>query len=111
MSRSNAIPELVKIGSIPTNMTQEIETAIQEPVVADENTIRFSIHKRGFIHSNSKLILSLDSSGEASTWFLPVNIGIGSLIKNVAFRIGDTTIQEVQDWAELHAFRSLFIAG
>ena len=111
MSRSNAIPELVKIGSIPTNMTQEIETAIQEPVVADENTIRFSIHKRGFIHSNSKLILSLDSSGEASTWFLPVNIGIGSLIKNVAFRIGDTTIQEVQDWAELHAYRSLFIAG
>lgn len=112
MASNNAIPELVKIGSIPTNMTQEIETAIQEPVVADESTIRFSIHKRGFIHSNSKLVLSLNKKvDEAGEWFLPLNIGIGSLIKSVAFRIGDVTIQEVSDWAELHAYRSLFIAG
>tara|TARA_R110000796_G_scaffold130376_4_gene246011 strand:+ start:833 stop:2296 length:1464 start_codon:yes stop_codon:yes gene_type:complete len=107
---SNNIPELIKIGSIDSNMTQDIETAIQEPVVQDESTIRFSIHKRGFIHSNSKLILSLNPSGEANH-YLPLNVGIGSLIKNVAFRIGDTTIQEVQDWGELHAYRSLFVSG
>ena len=107
---SNAIPELIKIGSIDTNLTQEIETSIQEPVVADENIIRFSLHKRGFIHSNSKLVLSLNKSGEANH-YLPLNIGIGSLIKNVSFRVGDTTIQEVQDWGELHAYRSLFVSG
>jgi len=44
---SNAIPELIKIGSIQTNLTQDIETSIQEPVVADESTLRFSLHKRG----------------------------------------------------------------
>ena len=107
---NNSIPQLIKIGSIDTNLTQEIETSIQEPVVADENIIRFSLHKRGFIHSNSKLVLSLNKSGE-SNHYLPLNIGIGSLIKNVSFRIGDTTIQEVQDWGELHAYRSLFVSG
>jgi len=107
---SNAIPELIKIGSIQTNLTQDIETSIQEPVVADESTLRFSLHKRGFIHSNSKLVLCLKDNGE-SDHFLPLNVGIGSLIKNVAFRIGDTTIQEIQDWGELHAYRSLFVSS
>jgi hypothetical protein len=106
----NSIPELVKIGSIDTNLSQTIETSIQEPVVADENTIRFSLHKRGFIHSNSKLVLSLNKSGSANH-YLPLNIGVGSLIKNISFRIGDTTIQEVQDWGELHFYRSCFLSG
>jgi hypothetical protein len=107
---SNAIPELVKIGSIDTNLSQSIETSIQEPVVADENTIRFSLHKRGFIHSNSKLVLSLNKSGQKNH-FLPLSVGVGSLIKNISFRIGDTTIQEVQDWGELHFYRSCFLSG
>ena len=110
MSTSGRIPELIKIGSIDSNMTQEIETSIQEPVVQDDNTIRFSLHKRGFIHSNSKLVLSLDSSGE-NNHYLPLSIGIGSLIKNVSFRVGDITVQEVQDWGELHSYRSLFVSG
>ena len=110
MTSTGNIPELIKIGSIDSNMTQDIETSIQEPVVQDNNTIRFSLHKRGFIHSNSKLILSLAKSGEANH-YLPLNIGIGSLIRNVSFRIGDVTIQEITDWGELHAYRSLFVSG
>ena len=110
MNSTGNIPELIKIGSIDSNMTQDIETSIQEPVVQDNNTIRFSLHKRGFIHSNSKLILSLAKSGEANH-YLPLNIGIGSLIRNVSFRIGDVTIQEITDWGELHAYRSLFVSG
>ena len=78
MSNQNAIPELIKIGSIATNLSQSIETSIEEPVVADENTIRFSLHKRGFIHSNSKLILSLNKVTGHKGHHLPLSIGVGA---------------------------------
>tara|TARA_R110000824_G_scaffold280101_5_gene468189 strand:- start:4099 stop:5496 length:1398 start_codon:yes stop_codon:yes gene_type:complete len=113
----SAIPDLLKIGAIPSNLAMSVETGILDPVVQNDNFIRFNMKRAGFLHSNSKLVLSLSAYGTAA-WatndrhaFLPPNVGIGSLIERVRLLSGNTVIQEIQDWSHLQAYKSGFISN
>ena len=46
------IPDLMKIGSIPVNTVQEVETAILEPVVRSDTFARFVLPNKGLLHSS-----------------------------------------------------------
>ena len=122
------IPNLLKIGEIPSNMTMEVETSIVEPVVQTESFVRFSLNRSGFLHSNSKLLLSLDKSSFASfraqgaeagdhpstvpgDAFFPASIGISNLISRVRLLSGNTVIQEIDDWNFLEAYKAMFVAN
>lgn len=112
----SAVPDLLKIGAIPSNLAMSVETGILDPVVQNDKFIRFNMKRSGFLHSNSKLVLSLSARGD-DDWrqtdahaFLPASVGIGSVIERVRLLSGNTTIQEIQDWGDLHAYRSVFIA-
>ena len=128
MSQNNMIPNLLKVGEIPANMAMEVETSIVEPVVQTESFIRFQMNRSGFLHSNSKLLLSLDGSsfsdyrardaataskpaGVKGAAFYPANIGISNLISRVRLLSGNTVIQEIDDWNFLEAYRAMFVAN
>jgi hypothetical protein len=51
-----AVPDLVKIGQIPTNTAIDIETDILDPVVHTDTFCRFQLQNKGILHSNSKII-------------------------------------------------------
>ncbi len=113
----SAVPDLLKIGSIPSNLQMSVETGILDPVVQNDKFIRFNMKRSGFLHSNSKLVVSM-SKKDVADWrqdslhsMLPAGVGIGSIIERVRLLSGNTTIQEIQDWGELHAYRSMFIAN
>ena len=113
----SAVPDLLKIGSIPSNLAMSVETGILDPVVQNDKFIRFNMKRSGFLHSNSKLVLSMNKKDTAA-WqagnlhsLLPLGVGIGSLIERVRLLSGNTTIQEIQNWGELHAYRSMFISN
>ena len=125
---NNMVPNLLRIGQIPANMAMEVETSIVEPVVQTESFIRFQMNRSGFLHSNSKLLLSLDGSSfanyrarEAATGtkpagvkgaaFYPANIGISNLISRVRLLSGNTVIQEIDDWNFLEAYKAMFVAN
>ena len=40
---SAQVPDLMKIGSVDTEMTQDVQTIITDPVVFNQNTCRFTI--------------------------------------------------------------------
>ena len=114
----SGIPDLMKIGSIPSNLNMSVETGILDPVVQSNNFIRFNMKRAGFLHSNSKLVLSLKKTdvdagwdNKNEHWMLPPTIGIGSVIERVRLLSGNTVIQEIQDWGHLHAYRSQFISN
>ena len=111
------IPDLLRVGAIPDNLNMSVETGILDPVVQNDNFVRFNMKRAGFLHSNSKLALSLNKKS-VPNWettgdhtFLPISVGVGSLIERVRLLSGNTVIQEIQDWGHLHAYNSLFISN
>ncbi len=104
-----AIPDLMKIGSIPVNTVQEVETAILEPVVKSDTFARFVFMNKGLLHSHSKVEIGLlNASVEA---VLPLNVGAYGLIERVALKVGNQTLCEIDDFSQYFAYRSLFISN
>lgn len=109
MGGGSTIPDLMKIGSIPVNTVQEVETAILEPVVKSDSFCRFVLPNKGLLHSHSKIEIGLKKS--PCDAILPVNIGAYSLIQRVALKIGNQTISELDDFGHYYGYRSLFVSN
>ncbi len=104
-----AVPDLVKIGQIPTNTAIDIETDILDPVVHTDKFCRFQFQNKGILHSNSKIVLRLKEN--AAVGFLPVGVGIYSLIQRCALRVGTKTICEIDDFNHYMGYKSMFLAN
>ena len=105
------VPDLIRIGAIPTNLQMDIDTDILEPVVKSDTFIRYVLDKKGFLHSNSKLIFAMATGDVASTAFFPLGIGVMSLIERATLKVGNKTINEIDDWNHYQAYRSMFVSN
>jgi len=102
-----AVPNLMKVGEIPINMDVDNDTEVLDPVVSNDNFVRFVLSNKGFLHSGSRLQLSLNDPTEKSS--LPVGVGIYSLIQRCRLSIGTHTVSETDDLNHLMGYRSMFI--
>jgi len=100
------IPNLMKVGEIPVNMEVDNDTEILDPVVNNNNFVRFVLSNKGFLHSKSKIQLSVNKAGENT---FPVNVGVYSLIQRCRLSIGTHTVSECDDFNHLMGYRSMFI--
>lgn len=105
----NNVPDLVKIGSIPSNLQIDYDTTVYEPVTKSQTFIRFQIDNKGILHSNSKLTISMEA-GIAETAFFPFGVGVNSLIERATLKCGGKTLSEIDDWNHYMAYRSMFIS-
>ena len=61
----SVVPDLIRLSQVPINYEQEIQTDLLEPVVQQEATAtgtgfcRFDLQQKGFLHSQSKIFISL----------------------------------------------------
>jgi len=113
---SGGIPDFIRLDQIPVNYIQQVETDLLEPVVNNDPTLgdgfcRFQLQRKGFLHSHSKLFLSLVPAGTNAEAMPPVNVGIGSVIKKAVLKVGNQVINEIGDWQHLHAVKSSLIAN
>lgn len=106
----NNVPDLVKIGSIPSNLQIDYDTTVYEPVTKSQSFLRFQIDNKGILHSNSKLTISMES-GISESSFFPLGVGVNSLIERATLKCGGKTLSEIDDWNHFMAYRSMFIAG
>tara|TARA_R110000823_G_scaffold18586_4_gene58081 strand:- start:192 stop:1682 length:1491 start_codon:yes stop_codon:yes gene_type:complete len=116
---SAQVPDLMKIGSVDTEMTQDVQTIITDPVVFNQNTCRFTLQHIGFWHSNSRLSLELEPdtsasklnamTGENCNATYSVMPAISSLIERVNLSVGGKTICELEDFAHFDAYKGMFI--
>ena len=100
------IPDLMKIGAVPSDMAMDVDTHVLDPVVNNQDFCRFVLENKGFLHSFSKITLCVNA-GDDSTF--PANIGVHSLIRRCALRIGTTIIAEIDDFNHWMAYKSMFI--
>tara|TARA_R110002096_G_scaffold184627_2_gene363172 strand:- start:250 stop:1674 length:1425 start_codon:yes stop_codon:yes gene_type:complete len=111
------IPNFIKLEQIPVNYIQKVESDLLEPVVFSDGTAttdgfaRFTLQPKGFLHSNSKIFISLEPSEANTNMFLPPQVGIGQVIKKAVLKVGNKTLNELDSWAGLHAVKSSLIAN
>ena len=105
------IPDLVRIGEIPSEYGQTVHTDIIDPVTSSQTSARFTLNRvAGFLHSNSKITFSVDPLTNTSS-FYPLQVGVGQLIQEAHLRIGNKTVCSVQDFSTLFAYQSLFLTN
>jgi hypothetical protein len=108
---SDRIPDLIKVGAIPSSYGQMLHTDVIDPVTFSQNRVRFTLQRvAGFLHSNSKITLAVTPL-TTTTAYYPLNIGVSNLVKSAALRIGNQTVCEIDDYDQFHAYQSMFISN
>jgi len=106
----SAIPDLIKIGAVPTDMEVSVDSDILEPVVRSNSFCRFVLMKKGFMNSFSKIAIGCSAlSGTAKHHTYPTNIGISALIERATLKVGAKTISQTEDFGHFMAYKSTFI--
>jgi hypothetical protein len=108
MDVQDDVPNLIEVGEIPANYAMRVETDILEPVVSSDTFARFTLQRKGFLSSMSKLTFSLIPNAGNDEAYVPLGIGIFSAIKNATLKIGQTTVCETQGANLLASYQSLF---
>ena len=110
-----SIPNLISLQQIPCNFAQSLETDLLEPVIFNQGSattdgfVRFTLQNKGFLHSHSKLFMSVATDKAGSIGFFNPVTGIGQVIKKAVLKIGNKTLNEVSSWDALHAVKSSLI--
>lgn len=112
---TGSIPDLISLSKIPVNFEQNIETDLLEPVVFNQGSstqdgfCRFTLQNKGFLHSHSKLFLSVEANASVGGGYFNPATGVGQVIKKAVLKIGNKTLNEVSSWDSLHAVKSSLI--
>ncbi len=112
-----SIPDLISLTQIPVNYAQKIETDLLEPVVFNQGSAttdgfcRFTLQNKGFLHSHSKLFLSVEANASVNKGYFNPITGVGQVIKRAVLKIGNKTLNEVDSWDALFAAKSSLIKG
>jgi len=114
---SAQVPDLMKIGAIQTEMTQDVQTIITEPVVFNQNVCRITLQNIGFLHSMSRLAIQVSATAlndwnasNANATF-GAGMAIHNLVERASLSVGGKTICEVEDFSQFMAYKSMFIAN
>ena len=112
-STAGSIPDLLKIGAIPSNTQISVETAILEPVTQSDTHCKFVLENKGLLHSHSKIEFEFQSPSDGtnpSFGSLPVCQGIHALIERATMRVGTKTICEIEDYNFFATYKSSFLS-
>jgi len=104
------VPDLLRVSPMDTSTATDVETSILDPVVQSDSFCRFVFLNKGILHSHSKITLSASVSS-ADKRYMPVNVGIQSLISRCALKVGTKTIQEIDGYNYLSAYKDMFISN
>ncbi len=104
------VPDLLRVSPMETSTATDVETSMLDPVVITDSFCRFTLLNKGILHSHSKITLAL-TAPDVNSRFYPLNIGVASLIQRAALKVGTKTLQEIDGYNFLTAYKSLFISN
>ena len=106
------VPDLLRLKQVPTNLQQNVETDIlesstfQEATASQTGFARFDLQKKGWLHSHSKLFVSLSPAAGNNSAVVPPLIGIGAVVERAVLKVGNQVLNEINDWSTLHQVKS-----
>tara|TARA_R110000803_G_scaffold84034_1_gene150153 strand:+ start:286 stop:1815 length:1530 start_codon:yes stop_codon:yes gene_type:complete len=105
------VPNLLRVSPMDTTTATDVETSILDPVVSSDSFVRFTLLNKGILHSHSKITLAVTSPTDGVDRYFPVSTGIHSLISRCALKVGTKTIQEIDGYNTLSAYKRLFMSN
>ena len=114
-----SVPNLIRLQDIPDDYGQHVETDLLETSTFQEATATqtgyasFNLPQKGFLHSKSKLFLSLVPDVAKARSFLPQNIGIASLVQRAVLRVRKSgqVINDISDFGNFHSIKSTMVSN
>ena len=104
------VPDLLRVSPMDTSTATDIETSILDPVVSSDNFCRFVFLNKGILHSHSKITLAATALADpGGKRFYPLNVGVQSLISRCALKVGTKTLQEIDGYNYLSAYKDMFV--
>ena len=117
VGRDDDVPDFLRLEQIPVNYIQQVETDLLEPVVFTQGTTtskgfaRFTLQNKGFLHSHSKLFMSVQANASMTEAFFQPQLGIGQIIQKAVLKIGNKTLNELDAWDGLFQIKSALITN
>jgi hypothetical protein len=105
------VPDLLRVSPMDTTTVTDVETSVLDPVVVSDNFCRFVLLNKGILHSHSKITLAAQCTADGNRRFFPPNIGVQSLISRCALKVGTKTLQEIDGYNYLSAYKDMFVAN
>ncbi len=105
------VPDLLRVSPMDTTTATDVETSILDPAVSSDSFCRFVFLNKGILHSHSKVTFSVTDDGGGDRRFFPLGVGVASLISRAALKIGTKTVQEIDGYNYLTAYKSMFISN
>ena len=106
---NNAVPDILKPNCRMFQETQGIETSLLDPVVSRKDYIRWTLDKKGILHSNSKIKFSLKKIAGDGRAFLAMPVGAKSYIKKCVLRCGTTILDQTENFNSLASYKNTFL--
>tara|TARA_R110001606_G_scaffold90692_4_gene202578 strand:- start:2744 stop:4213 length:1470 start_codon:yes stop_codon:yes gene_type:complete len=99
MSKTQPLPDILNIQTIPVMDNMEIRTEILDPITATQSQVVFQIPKTGILDGGSFVQLAVETAIATTDAFLPLNTGIHALIESVFLKVGSKVISSNTDYA------------
>lgn len=107
-----SVPDLLRVSPMDTSTATDVETSIQDPVVVSDTFCRFVLLNKGILHSHSKVTLGVLPPGNGTdSYFFPPTTGVASLIQRAALKVGTKTLQEIDGYNYMTAYKNMFISN
>ena len=104
------VPNLLRVSPMDTTTATDVETSVTDPVVKSDSFVRFTLLNKGILHSHSKITLGV-TAPDANDRFYPPTVGVHSLITRCALKVGTKTLQEIDGYNYLSAYKQMFISN
>ncbi len=104
------VPNLLRVSPMDTMTATDVETSITDPVVRSDSFVRFTLLNKGILHSHSKITLEVVPPDGGNRYF-PLTTGVHSLISRAALKVGTKTLQEIDGYNYLSAYKQMFVSN
>jgi hypothetical protein len=105
------VPDLLRVSPMDTTTVTDVETSVLDPVVVSDTFCRFVLLNKGILHSHSKITLAAEVTADSDKRYFPPNIGVKSLISRAALKVGTKTLQEIDGYNYLSAYKDMFTSN
>ncbi len=115
MNSQGIVPDLTNIKPFVADYSSRVDTEINDPVIhnttggnANGGFARWTLQNKGFLSTDSCILLGLKNNATNDEGFLAPHIGANQLISSVVLKVGAKTISEIREFPYLSAYKCLF---
>ena len=109
------IPDLANIKPFESDYSQRIDSEINDPVVINDTGgsqgggfCRFTLTNKGFLSSDSALILGIKNNSNSDISYFAPHIGANQLIHTIILKFGAKVVSEIREFSSFSAYKSMF---